>query len=426
MPGRNAALARSLTRPHSRALQDRPKAVHALFGKVINEIHCGAEYSIAISDKETYSWGWGDFGRLGHASSADVGYMTSTDAHSRTRALAHSHSRPHALLVDLQVFVPQPVASLSGRKVSAVACGDTHTLCVVDGGRLMSFGRGVTGQLGNGSALLDCYEPREVAALKDEVVTRVACGAEHSACCTSDGKVYSWGWGRYGNIGDGDTVDRHEPVLVKGLDGVNGVNGVKIVEVACGWRHSGAIDEGGALYTWGWGRYGQLGHGDDCDQTTPRKVEKLLRRVKTFTGGWRHSGAIDEDGALYTWGWNRFGQLGLGHTRDVNEPTAVSLPACALVTSGWRHTMTVTTDGRLYTFGRGVGGQLGVGEVDGGQVSLPTEVRIDVERLESEAHVSVPVNIAPADRYALVPDQAEDDEEDAAVPEKRQRLGDDD
>ena len=268
------------------------------------------------------------------------------------------------------MFVPQPVASLSGRKVSAVACGDTHTLCVVDGGRLMSFGRGVTGQLGNGSALLDCYEPREVAALKDEVVTRVACGAEHSACCTSDGKVYSWGWGRYGNIGDGDPVDRHEPVLVKGLDGVNGVNGVKIVEVACGWRHSGAIDE---------------------------------------------------DGVLYTWGWNRFGQLGLGHSRDMNEPTAASLPACALVTSGWRHTMAVTTDGRLYTFGRGVGGQLGIGEVDGGQVSLPTEVRIDVERLEREAHVSVPVNIAPADRYALVPDQAEDDEEDAAVPEKRQR-----
>jgi len=146
--------------------------VHALFGKVISEIHCGAEYSIAISDKETYSWGWGDFGRLGHASSADVGYMTSTDALARSRARALTHSRTHALthtlmrsrtrtltpsLVHLQVFVPQPVASLSGRKVSAVACGDTHTLCVVDGGRLMSFGRGVTGQLGNGSALLDCY-----------------------------------------------------------------------------------------------------------------------------------------------------------------------------------------------------------------------------------------------------------------------------
>ena len=95
MLGRNAALARSLTRrppththTHSRALQDRPKAVHALFGKVISEIHCGAEYSIAISDKETYSWGWGDFGRLGHASSADVGYMTSTDALARSRARA--------------------------------------------------------------------------------------------------------------------------------------------------------------------------------------------------------------------------------------------------------------------------------------------------------------------------------------------------
>ena len=146
---------------------DRPKAIWALVGKAVSDIHCGAEYSVAVSEqtKEIYSWGWGDFGRLGHADSADV-------------------------------FLPKPISSLSGKKVSAVACGDTHTLVILEGGRLMSFGRNQNGQLGNGD-INDCYQPQDVAALENTVVTRVACGAEHSACCTEDGKVYSWGWGRY-------------------------------------------------------------------------------------------------------------------------------------------------------------------------------------------------------------------------------------
>jgi alpha-tubulin suppressor-like RCC1 family protein len=206
---------------------DRPKAIFALFGKAISDVHCGAEYSLAVSSQnsEVYSWGWGDFGRLGHADSADV-------------------------------FVPTPIASLSGRKVTAVACGDTHTLVILDGGRLVSFGRNQNGQLGNASTN-DCYEPQEVRVVGGEWVTMVACGAEHSACCTRDGKVYSWGWGRYGNIGDGDTVDRHEPVLVKGLDGV------KIEGIACGWRHSLAI-------------------------------------VRLVTSGWRHTMAVTTSGKCYS------------------------------------------------------------------------------------------------------------------------------
>lgn len=50
-------------------------------------------------------------------------------------------------------------------------------------------------------------------------------------CSTSDGEVYCWGWGRYGNIGDGESQDRHLPTKAKGLEGV------KVAQVACGWRH---------------------------------------------------------------------------------------------------------------------------------------------------------------------------------------------
>ena len=202
-----------------------PHAIYQLMKAKISEIQCGAEYSIAISqeDLKVYSWGWGDFGRLGHSDCNDI-------------------------------FVPSPILSLSGKKVTSVSCGDTHTLVATAEGELLSFGRNQNGQLGNGK-IDDCHDPQAVDALKDEFVVQVACGAEHSACCTRDGKVFAWGWGRYGNIGDGCTVDRHTPVLVKGLENI------RISHIACGWRHTLAIDESGSLYSWGWSKYGQLGHG---------------------------------------------------------------------------------------------------------------------------------------------------------------------
>lgn len=203
-----------------------PHAIYQLIKAKISEIYCGAEYSVAVSREEMkiYTWGWGDFGRLGHSNCNDA-------------------------------FLPSPIEFLSGVKIKSVSCGDTHTLVITDDGKLLSFGRNQNGQLGIGTTD-DSYQPQEVSALHGKFVTAISCGAEHSICCTQEGKVYSWGWGRYGNIGDGETIDRHTPVAVTSLDGL------KIEKVACGWRHSMAIDVLGAVYSWGWSKYGQLGHGD--------------------------------------------------------------------------------------------------------------------------------------------------------------------
>lgn len=204
----------------------KPQGIYGLVNKGITSVHCGAEYSVAVSKthNQIYSWGWGDFGRLGHGECKDV-------------------------------FIPTPITSLSGKVVASVSCGDTHTLVATEAGELFSFGRNQNGQLGYGN-LNDSLLPQQVTALADQRVVRVACGAEHSVCSTDTGEVYAWGWGRYGNIGDGHRQDRHVPTQVQGLAAV------KIEQVACGWRHNLAVDDTGALYTWGWSKYGQLGHGD--------------------------------------------------------------------------------------------------------------------------------------------------------------------
>jgi alpha-tubulin suppressor-like RCC1 family protein len=91
-------------------------------------------------------------------------------------------------------------------EVHNIACGDQHTLVLLQDGQLLSFGRNQNGQLGNGSTT-DCVQARSVHSLASEHIEGCACGAEHSLCVTKSGKVYAWGWGAYGNLGTGSTED---------------------------------------------------------------------------------------------------------------------------------------------------------------------------------------------------------------------------
>eukprot|EP00884_Botryococcus_braunii_P013111 jgi/Botrbrau1/21800/Bobra.0190s0025.2 len=374
-----------------------PVVVPSLTSSQIDMVTCGAEYSIAVSReaKQLLSWGWGDFGRLGHGEANDI-------------------------------FIPQPVSAFSGRVVQNVACGDTHTLVTTDDGVLFAFGRNQNGQLGLGTND-DAFLPRVVEKLKGSFVSSIAAGAEHSVVSLDNGEVYAWGWGRYGNLGDGSIEDRWEPTKVLGLEGV------KVTKVCCGWRHSCAIDDKGVIFTFGWSKYGQLGHGDFKDSLIPKAVESLKDKAMTMiAGGWRHTIAGDADGKLYGWGWNKFGQLGNGTNEDANAPkliTTLESKKAKLISCGWRHTVAVTEDGQVYSWGRGVHGQLGHGELVDLNLPKLLEVlstpNIDVKALERYSAPSSAV-IPLADRYAVVPDSNVKTVDITDVPEvpqmKKQRL----
>lgn len=355
-----------------------PRAVRGLLGKGIQLIACGAEYTVAVCQEETYSWGWGDFGRLGHGDSCDL-------------------------------FLPKPISFFIGHRVCQLACGDTHTLVATENGKLYSFGRNQNGQLGLGHTQ-DSLSPQLVQALEGQKVSSVACGAEHSAISTIHGQVYAWGWGRYGNLGHGQFEDRHLPSKAQGLDGQF------IVKVVCGWRHSVTISDKGLIHTFGWSRYGQLGHGNNEDQPVPKLVEALSnKQITTVSGGWRHTMAADDQGVAYGWGWNQFGQLGLGDCKDRSSPCSVTFPeptSIQQLACGWRHTLAVSSDGRVFSWGRGVNGQLGTGaEQDVFQPTLLTALCKGVMTKESlvESTAAPPeVYIAPSDRYAVVPNGSEE------------------
>ena len=149
----------------------------------------------------------------------------------------------------------------------------------------------------------------------------------------------------------------NKAIEVKFVMGVGEIEGNKIREISLGDFHSGAVTEDGSLYMWGGNRYGQIGDGMLTDSYKPKKI---LDNVKTVGLGFCHSGAVTEDGSLYMWGGNRYGQIGDGMLTDSYKPKKV-LDNVKTVSLGDYHSGAITEDGSLYMWGWNGYGQIGDG-----------------------------------------------------------------
>mmetsp|Transcript_34103 Transcript_34103/g.62791 ORF Transcript_34103/g.62791 Transcript_34103/m.62791 type:complete len:266 (-) Transcript_34103:121-918(-) len=154
--------------------------------------------------------------------------------------------------------------------------------------------------------------------LSDECFVDVAAGLFHSAAITKQGELLTWGCGRFGQClcptkveSAVSTVGRWHPA-----------DGSKLVQVACGRRHTIALDEHGRVWTLGDNKYGQLGHSVDStiSNAEPQLVEGPLGRVNSgcfaICSGWSHILALTRDKdsgevTLLGWGRNDKGQLGI-------------------------------------------------------------------------------------------------------------------
>ncbi|NXM81550.1 HERC5 ligase, partial [Oenanthe oenanthe] len=122
--------------------------------------------------------------------------------------------------------------------------------------------------------------------------------------------------------------------------------------------------EGGELFTWGWNTHGQLGVGS---QTKLTREPQLVQRLKgiplaQIAAGGAHSTTVSLSGAVYSWGKNSFGQLGLGDMKDRDCPAYVGALEhwkTVFISCGADHTAVLSKEGLVCTFGAGGSGQLG-------------------------------------------------------------------
>uniref|UniRef100_UPI00398E325E probable E3 ubiquitin-protein ligase HERC6 isoform X2 n=1 Tax=Pristiophorus japonicus TaxID=55135 RepID=UPI00398E325E len=249
---------------------------------------------------------------------------------------------------------PREIECLRRRAVKEVCCGDGHSVYLLADGTV--FSSGVNGQLGRKRS--EC-PLAQVSALNTQEVVRVACGKLHTLALCENGSVFGWGAGTYGQLGNGDCqriVSR--PRRVEGFR-------VPIVQITCGRYHSLALSRDSAVYSWGQNSYGQLGLGEGIyTQLRPQRVTSLTGiPVAQIAAGGRHSFALSLSGAVFSWGKNDHGQLGLKDTENKVSPCRVKQLKKLNVTyisCGNQHTAVLTKDGNVFTCGEGSSGQLGL------------------------------------------------------------------
>lgn len=180
----------------------------------------------------------------------------------------------------------------------------------------------------------------------------VLAGHDHALAITTKGRVYAWGVGGNGQLGQGDWQARMVPTAVN--------LPAPAVQVAAGWGHSMALLNDGRVFAWGANSKGQLGDGT----TTPRNVPAAvpgLSQIAYLIAGYDHNLAVKQDGSVYVWGYNSHGQLGLGDKTDRLSPTLSPVDGNALsdVALGALHSLAIS-GGTLYGCGDNGYGQLGL------------------------------------------------------------------
>ena len=115
------------------------------------------------------------------------------------------------------------------------------------------------------------------------------------------------------------------------------------------------------LYSWGYSRLGELGLGNTLKYSSPKQVGSLTTWLTIASGNY-NTISIKTDGTLWSWGFNNTGQLGLGNTTRYSSPVQVgALTNWLNVSCGNYHVLATRTDGTLWTWGRNSSGQLGLG-----------------------------------------------------------------
>uniref|UniRef100_A0A4W3IY26 Probable E3 ubiquitin-protein ligase HERC3 n=1 Tax=Callorhinchus milii TaxID=7868 RepID=A0A4W3IY26_CALMI len=222
---------------------------------------------------------------------------------------------------ELRLTKPELLKTLCQTRVIQVACGKDHSLALCKDGQLIAWGQNAHGQLGLGTKDASHTSPQCLKSMAGIPIAQIAAGGAHSFALSVSGAVFGWGRNDRGQLGLGDTEDRHSPTYVKQLEHK------KIVYISCGEEHTATLTKDGSVFTFGAGSLGQLGHNTTRDEIKPRLVAELFgAKVSQIACGSYHTLVfVPSSGKVYAFGQGEKGQLGSGQTSDQLVPLPVKL-----------------------------------------------------------------------------------------------------
>jgi alpha-tubulin suppressor-like RCC1 family protein len=236
--------------------------------------------------------------------------------------------------------------------IAQLVAGRDHTCARWTSGRVACWGADRAGQLGDGRGGVDRLAPVAVEGLTD--AAWIAAGMAHTCAVRRDGRVVCWGAGSAGQLGDGASTDQAVPVVVLGL--------TDAVEVIAAGDHTCARRAAGEVVCWGLGGAGQLGDdGSGASRAAPVAVARVADAVE-LAAGMEHTCARLRSGQIMCWGRDFESQLGDNSSGSFARflPTpVVGLGDAVEVIAGDRHTCARRSRGETRCWGFNLDGQVG-------------------------------------------------------------------
>ncbi|GAV59800.1 RCC1 domain-containing protein [Cephalotus follicularis] len=302
----------------------------------------GPGHSIAVTSKGVvYSFGSNSLGQLGHGNTEEE-------------------------------WRPRQIRSLQGIRIIQAAAGAGRTMLISDAGQVYAFGKDSFGEAEYGvQGSKQVTTPQMVESLKNIFVVQAAIGNFFTAVLSREGRVYTFSWGNDGKLGHQTDPNDLEPHPLLGE-----LENIPVVQIAAGYCYLLALacqPSGMSVYSVGCGLGGKLGHGTRTDEKYPRLIEQIqllnLQPTVVAAGAW-HAAVVGRDGRVCTWGWGRYGCLGHGNEECESAPKvveALSNVKAVHVATGDYTTFVVSEDGDVYSFGCGESSSLGHNAATDGQ-----------------------------------------------------------
>lgn len=335
-------------------------------------IASGARHNAAISkDSTLHTWGINTSGQLGTGNNATFSAPQKIDVNNKYIKVACGNDFTLAIRKDgsLWGFGLNTNAQLGLGNYSStntitrvgtdndwvnIAAGNEFAIGIKSNGTTYSWGTNLNGQLGYGFSINRSTTPIQININN---IKSIACGDEFTIVLKNDGTIWSWGYNGGNQLGY-TSANPFIEYLPKQIGNAN-----NWTAIAAGNGHSLFVNNDGELYTCGFNTFGQTGIGSTSTNSTLTKITNITK-AKSVGAGWNTSFVVDSLGDMYSSGRNNISQIGLTLTQNYPSFTKVTLSnldSFVLIDGGEGHSLFLNSKLNLYTIGWNNDGQLGTG-----------------------------------------------------------------